>query len=276
MIKPAYLRKLSNLSILILAVLVMLLFSFTYFLYHRFRSQAAVYIFVNLRPLAQTGGNQNPSTPYWLDQAVKIGDKELSSFGKADAEVIDKESYEGPSYYKNVYLELKIDAVRDRSGVYLFKNKPLSVGGTVDFRMPREQFQGFILSIGDRLPNYKFAEITFESTFKGLIPVTADNLQAGEYLTDQKGKILARVLDKKISPAEVRADTSAGEAKVSYDNTKRDMVITATVLVKEIEGNYYFEETQIVRQNESINIPWKSGVLGHWITKILKIREISG
>lgn len=125
-----------RLSILIGISLVLVVGALLYFAYYRVRRRVVLYTGVSL---VKTINIQTPYfwVPHWVDTVLTVADKDVNPLGGINAEVTDKESVEAVEYGRYVYLLLKIDATRDRSGVYLFKNKPLAVGNIIQLRFPK-------------------------------------------------------------------------------------------------------------------------------------------
>lgn len=262
-----------NLNWFLLAVLFLLGFALLYFLYFRVRNQADVYV-----GLTVTRGINIPVNaaynwiPYWLADSILKGDKEISPLGGLNAEVLDKQSYESSFYGKNVYLLLQIKAIKDRSGVYLFKNKPLSVGASIDLKLTKTQIQGLVTYVGSEKPKYQINKLKVTLHGKAVDTWIADSLQVGSEITDNKKQMIAKVLDKKVSTATslatVSQDLSADRSIVTYDKNQRDLQVTVELLAKKINGIYYYAETQKVKADELLFLPFKEVSLNLPITSV--------
>lgn len=247
----------SRLNIFILAVLLLLGFSAFYFVYYRQRSQADMFVAVTLmRPLNMPTNAPFNWVPYWVGDSIHAGDTEKSPLGGVNTVVAGKEIADGPSYGQYVYLLLRVRAIRDRSGVYLFKNKPLSTGGTIDLKLTNTQVQGLVMYIGKEPPQYE--EKAFRMTIKGreVEPWLADSVKVGSTIQNAKGMVVAKVIDKRVTPAEVRADAASGVAVTSYDQRKRDLEVVVEITTKKIGESYYFSEIQKVKPNEVLYLPF--------------------
>lgn len=248
----------SRFNIFILAVLLLLGFSLLYFLYYRQRSQADMFVSVTLlRSQSITSNVPFNWVPYWIGNSIEAGDTEKSPLGGVNAVVVEKETADGPSYGQYVYLTLKVRAIRDRSGVYLFKNKPISSGGILDLKLTNTQVQGLVMYIGKEPPQYEGK--AFRITVKGreMEPWYADNVKVGSVIKNAKGDVIAKIIDKKVNPAEVRSDnTSLGVARVSYDQRKRDLEVVVEITAKKIGEDYYFAEIQKVKPSEALYLPF--------------------
>lgn len=263
-------KKFSSLNIFILATLFLLGFALFYFLYNQQRSQAEVFVKVNLIRSKDIPIYDAPYNwiPHWIGEAITSGDKEINPLGGVTVEVIAKEILEGRYHGQFVYLLLKVKAIKDRSGVYLFKNKPLSVGSVVDLKLSKAQVQGSVIYIGVASPQYETKKLVVTLKGKQIEPWIADNIRIGTTLVDNKGLILAEVLDKKVTLAEVRSDTAAGQALVTYDRLKRDLEVKVEILANKIDKTYYFAEFQKVKIDENLYLPFKEVSLSYPIISI--------
>ena len=256
-----------KLNIFILATLFLLAFALFYFLYYRVRNQTMVYVTLTLsRP--------KTSIPYWIGNYITVGDREISPLGELNAEVVEKNTYEGFDVGQYVYLLMKMKTVKDRSGNYLFKNKPLSVGSIVDMKLTSANFQAMVISVSSEPPVYEYKKIILTVREKEIWPWFTDSIRVGSEIKDDKGGVIAKILDKKVTIAEVRVDTAGGQATVSYDRRKRDIDIILEIIVKKITDTYYFTETQKVKVNESLFLPFPDvGNLTLPITSIIEIKD---
>jgi len=242
-------------------IIIILLFSFAllYFFYHRQRNQEFIYISLSLYKDGKTPINiAYNSVPYWVENSISIGDRESDLIGRSGVEVISKESYDWYSFGKSVNLVLRVNAIRDRTGIYLYKNKPLAVGGTLDLKLPKAQVQGVISFIGSEIPVVNNRKLKIVVKGKQQETWLADKLNIGDEIKSSQGMVVGKITDKKSFPAEIRVDTASGQAVVSYDNTKRDIEITVELLCREIDKICYFMQDQKIKVNEGVYLPFNS------------------
>lgn len=264
--KVQSLIKNSRLNIFILVILFLLGFSLLYFLYYRQRNQAEVYV-----GLSVTRGINIPISgpynwiPYWLADSINVGDNEISPLGGLNAVVLDKEIYEASFYGKNVYLLLNVNAIKDRSGIYLFKNKPLSVGATIDLKLTKAQIQGLVTYVGTETPKYQYKKLLVKVTGLGVEWWIGDAIKIGSIIKNNKGEEIAKVIGKKVSPA--------SGSPLTVDRNKRDIEVTVEILMKKIDDIYYYAETQKVKVDENLFLPFKEGSLNFPIIFIEEIKE---
>lgn len=267
-------KKIKNLNIFILAVILLMGFALLYFLYHRQRSQAWVYVSVSLvRPQNLSLNIAYNSVPYWVGNSIFIGDREQNLLGSVGAIVEDKESFDWFTFGQAVNLVLKVNASRDRTGVYLYKNKPLLIGSILDLKLSKTQAQGLITHISLQKTDSQKYQFVITIRGKQIEPFIADNIKIGDEIINNKNETIAKVIDKKSTPAEVRTDTAAGVSLVSFDNTKRDLVVTIQIKADKFNDVYYFAGSQKVKVNEVIYLPFKSVALNYPITSVIQPKE---
>ncbi len=253
-----------NLNLYILAVLFLLGFSLLYFLYFRVRNQAEVYVGLSvMRGINIPVNTVYNWVPNWLDESLTIGDQEISPLGGLNAVVLDKESYEAAYYGKYVYLLLKVNAIKDRSGIYLFKNKPLSVGASIDLKLAKTQISGLVTYVGSEKPVYEYKKLLVKLNGLNAEWWIGDAVKIGSVIKNSKGDQIAKVIAKKV--------VSAGGSLITADRNKRDIEVTVEILVKKIDDNYFFSETQKVKVDEQFFLPLPEGSLNLPIASVTEL-----
>lgn len=261
-----------NLNFFILAVLFFLGFALFYFLYHRQRSQAVIYATISLvRPLNTNLNIPYNSVPFWLADSISDKDKDTSLLGGINAEVVSKTSYETQTYGKTAILLLKIAAVRDRSGIYLFKNKPLLVGSLIDLNLTKTQVTGLLTSVSLKPPNFDYEKLRLTVKVRQIDQKSADGLKIGDTIVDNQGREIAKVIDKNVSRVAfsgVRIDANTGQLTDLYEPNQIDMEVTVDIMAKKNNETYFFMEIQKIKANEPVYIPFKGLSLNGQITSV--------
>lgn|SRR3990167_3368112 len=258
---------------LFIVSLVIIGFAVFYFLFYKIRSQATVYLSTVLIKSLNISNVPAYWVPYWVADSINEGDKEISSLGQVNAEVIDKTAYEDRLYGEFVQLVVKVNVTKNKSGVYLYKNKPLKAGLIIELNLNRVDSDAMIISIDQSVPEYKYKKIVFSSVFREIEPWLAEMVKIGSSIKNSKGKVVARLKNKEIRIAEVPIETSSGTVAVSKNRLKRDMYATVEVLTKVKNGYYYFRDIEQIKVNENIYISWPEGELYHHINEILSIED---
>lgn len=254
-------KYLKNVNVFILAVLFLLGFSLLYFLYFRQRNQAEVYV-----GLSVTRGVNIPVNtvynwvPNWLDESLVVGDREISPLGGLNAVLLDKESYEAVYYGRYVYLLLKINAIKDRSGVYLFKNKPLSVGTLIDLKLSKAQIQGLVTYVGNDKPKYETVKLKVKLVGLDTDYWIGEAIKVGSVIKNTKGEEIAKIISREMSAAD--------GSLLTADRNKRKLDVLAELTTKKIDDNYFFSENQKVKVGEQLFLPFREGSLNLYIASV--------
>jgi hypothetical protein len=244
-----------------------------YYFYNRQRTSTFLYVSVMLtRPQNLSVTAPFNWVPYWLAESIQKGDKDINPLGGVNAEVVEKQAIESSSYGSIVHLLLRVRAIRDRSGVYLFRNKPLAVGSSVDLRLVSTQADGYITYIGTQKPSNNTILLRVGIKARSIESYIADAIKIGNELKDSNGITLAKIIDKKVSPAEVRSDNALGIAQVSYDQTRKDLEVTIELKAERKNNAYYFTQTQKVKVNEWLYIPFPDEAANAPITFVEEIK----
>lgn len=252
----------AGLLILTSAVLV-------YFLYQNQRSKSLVYVSVSLtRPTNIQLNIASNSVPYWVAEAVSAGDQEKTFTGAVLSEVVDKDVVDSYTFGKTVNLLLKINAIRDRSGVYLYKNKPLLVGGNIDLKLNKSQVQGIVTAIDTQIPKSETKAVTVTLRGNRVESWLAENLEINDSIKNDKGEEVAKIINKRIYRNAV-SELRTGTGNSVYLNTDLvDIELTVRLVVEEISGSYYFAKLQRVKLNESLYLPFTSGAVNFPVSGI--------
>jgi len=259
-------RPIFRLNPIIISIILIIGTVILFFLYSLWRNTVELYVYASL--------NRNRTVYYWVADAIKIGDTDVSILGTDRAEVIDKETFEAGGNSKTVFLLLKVKVTKDRRGVYLYKNQPLLAGDSIELKLSSMRDTAGVIYVGKEPPKYKHAKVSVNLRQKGILPEDAEAIKVNDQMTNNKGEILAKIIDKKVNFAEVRVDTESGLVLVSFDRTKRDVFLAVELRVKEVDNAYIFQEFQKVKANETITLPFKYITLYKYdITSVSEAKE---
>lgn len=247
-------KKYSKLNIYILAVLFLLGFSLFYFIYNSQRSQKEIFVAVSLvREKEISISTIFNWIPRWIADSIEIGDTEISPFGGINASVVDKEVYDSGNYLKQVYLLMKVRSNRDRSGIYLYKNKPLLVGSIIGLKLTKADIDGWVTYIGSEPPQYKKEKLIVKLKGTQIESWVAEGIKVGSTIINSKGEVEAKVLDKKSSltiPIGMRYEVETGKFIYNSDVNRKDIDVTVEIITKKIDGaNFYAETSRIKLDN---------------------------
>lgn len=258
-------------NIVILSIFTLFALSVAFYFFTQKRSETDMYVVVSLLKPENSQPNAPYNwVPYWISNSIDIGDSEVTPLGIINSTVIDKDVYEGPLSGQYVYITLQIKAIKDRNGIYLYKNKPILTNAEIELRLTKSQVKSSVIYIGRELPKYESKKMIITVKGREIEPWIAEDLKVGSTIQNSKGVTIAKVLDKKITPAEVRSDW-AGVARISYDARKKDLEATVEITAQNISGINYFAVTNKVKTNEYIYLPFKEVSLYYPINSVTEV-----
>lgn len=255
----------------ILAVLILAGFSIFYFFYHQTKNQEEVYF---LASISNPSSGVNNLISNWIAEAIEVGDKEVTSLGETTAQVVESEEYEAGSSNKSVFLLLKAKVGKDRSGTYLYKSKPLLVGGVVQIKLAKTQFDALVTYIGKNPPQYKKEKLRIVLKGTQIDASIADNIKVGSIIRDNKGETVAQVIDKKLSPAIpviLRYESGSNRFVFSSDTDRKDFEVTVDIMTMKIGDYNYYARTQRVKVGDGLYLPFKEVSFGGTIISVSPI-----
>ena len=255
-------------NIVILSIFILFAGSVAFYFFTQKRSESDLYVIVSLLKPENSQPNAPYNwVPYWISNSIDVGDREVTPLGTVSSIVLDKEVYEGPLSGQYVYVTLKFQVNKDKNGVYLYKNKPILANAEIELRLTKTQVKGLVIYIGRDLPKFESKKMVITVKGREIEPWIAEDLKVGSTIENSKGTSIAKVLDKKVTPAEVKSDW-AGVARISYDTRKKDLEATVEITAQNISGINYFAVTNKVKTNEYIYLPFKEVSLYYPINSI--------
>ena len=194
--------------------------------------------------------------PFWLSDKVKIGQVEKNKTGKTIATLINLENYERGGEEAELFLTLRLEVLLDkRTGIYYFKDKPLSLGSTIDLNLDNIDIPGQVVDIN--VPNNGYPTAYF------YVKAMSRNLDSWKYLNITPGlKVLDRANDEVI--AEItktrtedsslqKMDFTSGYLSAVKGETK-DVTVEMKVKGYNVDDRWYFEGHQNLKIGNLIYI----------------------
>ena len=272
--KNMFLKTIKNQSILFLLLILSLIFLFiTVGFYYFYRTHNQSVIYVNTALVRPTNIQINTPfywTPYWLEESVRMGDKDINPLGGINAEVIDKKSIDSLQWGKIVILLLKINVIKDRSGLYLYKNKPIAVGTILELKFPKAQVSAYVNYIGAEKPTPNLKVLRLDLKSRNIESKIINNIRIGESIKNDKNEIIAKIISFKEVPSNVLPIIPA-----NIYITGLDLEITVDLLSEIVDSRYYFIDGQRIRPNEQFYISFPNLTLDSLSTKITKVEFLN-
>jgi len=269
-----------KLNIFLIAAISLLVFASLYYFYKSFRNSQEIYVEVAVvrgQNAAYSTGSSLYSislqaVPVWLSDSISLGDTDGSPLGGVNAEVIGKMTLEGPSSYRFVTLLVRVNSVKDRSGVYLYKNKSLLVGSVLELNLSRTKVYGLVTGINeDKTYEKDLQELNVVVQGRFIEPFIAQKIEVGDKITDDQGNVLGEILEFRQTRSPVSPLTYsnyAGKTLLSPETDAVDIEVKIRLKAGKIGENYYFFPSQKVKAGESIYLPFKKVSLYYPISGI--------
>ncbi|MBI2616849.1 hypothetical protein HYW55_01790 [Candidatus Gottesmanbacteria bacterium] len=245
-------RRFKTIHGLLVVTVLLGIFAAGYYFYFRVRESTTVFATVTIiRP--EDVSTQAPFnwTHDWIAREIRVGDREISPFGEVKAQVYDVNSYEGGFDGRFVYVVLKMNTIRDRSGQYLYKNKPISVGSLIDVKLNSTAFKAYVIAVGKNPPQSTSKLLIVNLYGKRIDWWIAENLKLGSEIVDGNGKVIGKIIKYSSVPS------YSGGIQTDPDPQKRDLYLQMKILVRDFHGTYYFEEEQKVKVHERLFLPFR-------------------
>ena len=251
-------RTLSSLDFLGVFLIVFLMGSAYFFL-----SRKVDYVDLTVRLLDYDGPEyslgQNRPRAWYVEQVIP-GKKQTDGLGRSLVEVIDVYQYSGPSVFHDVYVTLRLRAVKNRiTDQYIFNGSPLLIHDIRSFQVSDLLINGEVIDISPgKRETKKFkaelllstsAEIfsnTSETIVEGVNQHIVDALETGMVIQDSLGQELVVVKDVKKEPGRRSKVGDQGYLSV-IDPERTKVTLEIEVVGEEINGNYYYrKETPLI------------------------------
>lgn len=192
----------------------------------------------------------NTGAKYWLANSFHKGQTEKNGLGKVQAEVLNVYAYDRTVLNKTVYLDIKLSTVYVRStNTYTYKGTPVLVGSLIKLNLDNVYANCVVTNV-QGYPEAPKQTITVEAQLReenatflesaGTKGYVADAINTGDVVSDNNGNEMIRVLDKRVSPAEITVSTSDGRVVKGYDPTRKDVFLTLQISADVINGKYFF------------------------------------
>lgn len=219
--------------------------------------------------------------PFWLANSVHIGENETDSFGRKVVEILDAKVFESSGNKKDVFVKLKLQAVKDpRKNQYLFKNKPLSIGAPIELNLSQVFLAGVVTYIKgvpdtriveDKIIEARIIDVSdkFPETI-GIYPWRSEAIQVGDKVKDTQERVVAEIIEKRVELADKTVITSDGRVLVAKDPLKRDVTLIIRLKTYNQDGINYFLDDYKVKVGSLIFLSLPKIDLWPEITKIIR------
>lgn len=241
----------------LILIVILLLFIFIFFGYNQQQKKIQLYA----TAVMGASGDIFLAAPYWVADSINPGDSDRSVLGTVNSEVLNKISYEGGSHGKHVILQLKFNAIKDKNGLYYYKNQPLLVNNWLDLKLGNINEKVYIIYLDTISPERTTRIVRVTLKKENEYPYIADNLAIGDEMESDQGEIMVKIINKSIAPALVRSNSTTGEVKFLTDNTRDDIILTVDILATRKGDLDFFGEVKKIRIGEKLNLFFRKATL---------------
>ncbi len=205
-------------------------------------------------------GNGNP--PIWLAKSVNPGDTEKDLFGNEIATVIARNYYPSeplkfPNQYE-VYITVKLATQKDRgSEKFRYKRGTLAVGSPISIDLSSTTVTGSIMEMSsDEIKDTSvIKKITLFNQYGYYTdsPKEFESIALNDTYSDGQN-IVFRTTKKYLGPRLVAFSDNFGKQSINQIKVNQNIYVDAEIMVKEINGMYFFGEEQRVVPGANLNI----------------------
>lgn len=219
----------------------------------------------------------------WFNNIFQPGMKEKDSLGKPMGEIISVRKYDNRPDSPTIYLTLKLKAVYSTgTKVYTYKGKNVLVGSTIQLYLDKVFVEALIVSTEggeERFPLKKLSVSTqvlnkdpiFTDT-TGVNQFIADNIKIGDTVKDSRGKIVLKIVEKRVEDANLIVKSSTGEVFLRKNPLLKDVYLTLDVMAYQIQDRYFFFDDIPILINNGIPIHLKKISIFPVVTGIEEVK----
>ncbi len=224
--------------------------------------------------------NGGGDAPFWVADKIRIGDVQFDNFGKKNLEILNirKWGYQNKEMWITASVKAKYKAKQKK---YTFLYQPLEIGRTIDVTINGSNIHGIVSGIDGISDTRRIFTVTIKARLidtwssysaytRGVEPWIANAVEKNAEIKDPSGKIIAKILDVDVRPAERVVSTTDGRTNVTEDPLKKDVFLTLQLGVTKQDDTYMFLEDKPIIIGWSIPIYLNNVAIYPIITDILK------
>jgi len=229
--------------------------------------------FVVVEMLA-SGGEWWWGTPppfYWNVSALQKGAVENDIFGKPIVEILDIIKLDNDDR-KLVWIQARIKVQRNvRTNSYDFRQTKVEIGRMLTIAPNHIQVVGNVVGIeGVGQLGKKETRIVTVVAYE-IRQWLADALIVGDVIKDDKGEIVAEILEKKDEPDALMTTDMRGETFLRYHPFLREVTLKIRLAVRKENNDLVFNYYQNVRPGDRVRLQFNNAMVGEFTVQ--KIEE---
>lgn len=212
---------------LVLIIFGIVVVGFLLFYFRRKRE----FVYVDLTFQRQDWNESSFPPEYWEVKKLNSGDVGYNSVGKQVIEIQEVEkNIWGGGERLFVEMAVKIDAIYNTTTkTYVYDGNPLLVGEKLTLKFNNTSFSGIISNVysskEQRFADYRQASAEIKVYYRNYEPWHAEAIK-NFTVTDNKGEVILKTRDIKITSAEKVVVTDRGDVLLRRDPIKKDLTVT--------------------------------------------------
>ncbi len=167
--------------------------------------------------------------------------------GKVVTEVIDFEAISGVGVNKDVSIKAML-LVKYKEGGFWFEDQKLQVGAPIGLNIGDAYLKGKVMKIFDeekleektRIPMIVYVEMYNKRSW------VAEKIEVGAKEEDSKGNLLAEIINKEVSDAEIEVITESGEVYRKFSPLYKDIRLKVRIYVEKKDGQSLYHNKEVI------------------------------
>jgi len=199
-----------------------------------------------------------PPPYYWNAKEVQIGAKEFDTFKRPQVEIVDLIKY-GEDDRKFMWMKVKLRAKRNYlTNEYVFRQEPLSIGKTIHISPNNIALIGQVVGIEGVGKMWDSEYILLTGKVLKIQRWEADAIHKGEVIKDNKGAIVAEIVDKSAEQSNITTINWLGETFSKKDPILQDVTVTLKLRVMKDGERRFFNYYQPIGVGNKIRIQFST------------------
>jgi len=205
---------------------------------------------------ANSRDQNSEKAPFWISQALEVGEVERNARGSIRAELVELENYELTDDQAQIFMVVKLMAeYNQKDQSYSFNGRPLLVGEPIEFKFDQTLIPGQI--VDNNFPSKGYDQGEFEVTvrYKNTESWFREQMKAGLVMTNRAtGEEVAKLTEFRIEPASALVATSQVGNQLYFEKSNQlsDVRAKFRVTAQKQDGNWFFAGRQRLRVGNKI------------------------
>jgi len=218
-----------------------------------------------------TGGEWWWGTPnpyYWNILPVEDGAIEYDISRQPLAEILEirKLSTDNRTL---AWMKVRLKAKKNvRTNAYTFKQNKVEIGKTIAISPNNTSVIGQVIAIQGVGQLGETENKIITAKIYAIRQEQADPIKVGDVFKDDKGNVVAEVLEKVVEPAEEVTPTWQGELLLKRNPLVKDVTLKIRLVVQRQENSLFFNYYQLIQEGLAVNLQLSNTSIEPFIIKI--------